>query len=30
LMMKRYFSGRFIASLVGLVAIVVSIYAWVV
>lgn len=30
LMMKRYFSGRFIASLVGLVAVVVSIYAWVV
>jgi len=30
LMMKRYFTGRFIASLVGLVAVVVSIYAWVV
>ncbi|WP_461202204.1 permease [Enterococcus sp. N342-3-1-2] len=30
LMMKRYFTGRFIASLVGLVAVVVSIFAWVV
>lgn len=30
LMMKRYFTGRFIATMVGLIAIVVSIYAWVV
>lgn len=30
LMMKRYFTGRFIATLVGLIAVVVSIYAWVV
>lgn len=30
LMMKRYFDGRFIASLVGLVAVIVFIYAWVV
>ena len=30
LMMKRYFTGRFIATMVGLIAVVVSIYAWVV
>lgn len=30
LMMKRYFDGRFIASLVGLVAVIVFVYAWVV
>lgn len=30
LMMKRYFTGRFIATIVGLIAVVVSIYAWVV
>ena len=29
LMMKRYFNMRFIASMVGLVALVVIIYAWV-